>query len=86
MPDAAVPDAAVSDAAVSDAAVTGFRLSAVAFLLTWVKACWANWAFQSFHGQRGMLVVCGHRLSVESIVASNLLAFFTVAIVVTAVV
>ena len=74
MPDAAVPDAAVSDAAVSDAAVSGFRLSAVTFLLTWVKACWANWAFQSFHDQRGMLVVlvfCGHRLSVESIVASN---------------
>ena len=86
-----MPDAAVPDAAVSDAAVTGFRLSAVAFLLTWVKACWANWAFQSFHDQRGMLmlmvlVICGHRLSVESIVASNLLAFFTVAIVVTAVV
>ena len=86
---ATASNAAMSDAAVSDAAVSGFRLSAATFLLTWVKACWANWAFQSFHDQRGMLVVlvfCGHRLSVESIVASNLLAFFTVAIVVTAVV
>ena len=87
---AAVSGAAMSDAAVPDAAVSGFRLSAVPFLLTWVKACWASWAFQSFHDQRGMLmlvvlVVCGHRLSVESIVASNPLAFFTVAIVATVV-
>ena len=83
---AAVPGATEPSAAVPDAAVSGHRLSAVTFLLTWAKACWANWAFQSFHDQRDMMVVCGHRLSVESIVASNPLAIFSVAIVVAAVV
>ena len=84
---AAVPGATEPSAAVPGAAaVSSFRLSAVTFLLTWAKACWANWAFQSFHDQRDMMVVCGHRLSVESIVASNPLAIFSVAIVVAAVV
>ena len=86
VPVATVPGAAEPSAAVPDAAVSGHRLSAVTFLLTWAKACWANWAFQSFHDQRDMMVVCGHRLSVESIVASNPLAIFSVAIVVAAVV
>ena len=44
---------------------SSFKFRTATSLLTvieWTRACWANWAFMSFHGQRGMMVVCGRLL------------------------
>ena len=73
---------AVSIANVSIA--SSFKFSAAMFLFTvieWAQACLANWAFLSFHGQKGKMVACGHLLLVESAMVSSLLSSFAVVLV-----
>ena len=55
----------VNIAAMSITIASSFKFRTATSLLTVIeltRACWANWAFLSFHGQKGMMVVCGRLL------------------------
>lgn len=80
----ATANIAAASIAVSITIASSFKFSAAMFLFTvieWAQACLANWAFLSFHGQKGKMVACGHLLLVESAMVSSLLSSFAVVLV-----